>query len=204
MSYYYRYTLGRQLRIERCSCAVGLLDTSTLISLYEEMHEVEHGDMRGCLFCGVLLVVAVSRVFASDPVVELVLRGKTLTLSADSSRELAAQAVELVKTSNFHDTLERAWRGDSRESVRGRYQKIMTGDRLIVAMPERKIATIGGDRRMIAIVIGLGREDRAEWLLTLDGDGIPFVHSMYSGVACLKLLETIKRLAAEPLNGAGG
>ncbi len=54
--------------------------------------------------------------------------------------------------------------------------------------------TMGGEISVLKVVVGLGRDDYASPLLTINGAGAVVAHGKYDGAMCIALLEEVRQL----------
>jgi hypothetical protein len=139
----------------------------------------------------------ISPVHAAEPLipVELYSHGRKLELSELDQSKLIEQALQLLKTSNFH-----SGKGDKNNlftlhDVQNDYRATVAGRFLVCRFkPSNKVTTIGGGILVSEIVIGLNRDDYASSLFTVDEDGSVVGHAKYSGELCIKILQAIQSL----------
>jgi len=135
--------------------------------------------------------------------VEVYSQGIKQELSESVQNKLLEQALELLKTSNFH-----SGKGDKNNlftlyGVQNDYRATVSGRFLVCRFqPGKKVTTVGGDIFVSEIVIGLNRDDYASRLFTVDQDGSVVGHAKYSGDLCIKILQAIPNLKQDaPSNG---
>jgi len=139
--------------------------------------------------------------------VEVYSHGIKQELSESVQNKLLEQALELLKTSNFH-----SGKGDKNNlftlyGVQNDYRATVSGRFLVCRFqPSKKVTTVGGDIFVSEIVIGLNRDDYASRLFTVDQDGSVVGHAKYSGDLCIKILQAIPNLKQDaeqdaPSNG---
>jgi len=126
---------------------------------------------------------------------EVYFSGIKQELSESDQNKLLEQALELLKTSNFH-----SGKGDKNNlftlhGVQNDYRTTVSGRFLVCRFqPGRKVTTMGGDIFVSEIVIGLNRDDYASGLFTVDEDGSVVGHAKYSGELCIKILHAIPNI----------
>jgi len=139
--------------------------------------------------------------------VEVYSHGIKQELSESVQNKLLEQALELLKTSNFH-----SGKGDKNNlftlhDVQNDYRATVSGRFLVCRFqPGKKVTTVGGDIFVSEIVTGLNRDDYASRLFTVDQDGSVVGHAKYSGDLCIKILQAIPNLKQDaeqdaPSNG---
>jgi len=128
--------------------------------------------------------------------VELQSQGKPIELSESAHKPLHEQALQLVRTSNFHSDPGDEYHIFTRRAVQSDYRKTVAGKFLVItfATPQ-KITTVGGEITVAEIVVGLNRDDYASSLFTIDESGRVIGHSKYSGERCIEILKTLKHFS---------
>ena len=146
-----------------------------------------------CLAVAVLVFCGNARAESEDEpsgTVKVQWQGEWLKLDAAEQSELRAQALKIIESSNFNSTMEK-W-ADMLDLQQ--YQKVMAGNYLTVTLPlPRLIKTYGNEIVVSKMIIGLGNSGSTMGLFTIDGTGNMAGHGKYSGMLCIKLLETVKR-----------
>lgn len=139
-----------------------------------------------------------SRASEPAPSVELHLHDRQTTLSAAGKQQLAQEALQLVKSSNFHSGPGDKYHFFTLTGVQNDYRREVAGKYLLVSFSTaRAIKTTGGDVTVSEVVIGLNRNDYASSLFTIDGTGRVVAHTKYSGERCIEIFKTIKQLTDE-------
>ena len=145
--------------------------------------------------CALLLVALTSVATADDaPDVELHWSGRTLA-TPGARDDVLQVALRVLQTSNLHSGPEDAQRIFKTADVQAHYRKEVSGRYLLVSFPTAQwMHTVGGQIRVSQIVIGLNLEEYASSLFTIDDSGRIVEHAKYSGVACVELFNTIRRV----------
>jgi hypothetical protein len=129
---------------------------------------------------------------------EVYSQGVKQALSEEDQNKIIEQALELLKTSNFH-----SGKGDKHKifklhRIQNDYRATVSGKYLVCRFqPGKMVMTHGGDIFVSEIVIGLNRDDYASDLFTVDADGTIVGHAKYSGELCIKILHAIPKIKQE-------
>ena len=126
--------------------------------------------------------------------VELQSQGKLIELSESAHKPLHEQALQLLRTSNFHSDPGDEHHIFTLRAVQNDYRKTVAGKFLVItfATPQ-KISTVGGEITVAEIIVGLNRNDYASSLFTVDESGRVIGHAKYSGERCIEILKTVKQ-----------
>ena len=140
-----------------------------------------------------------ARADETAPAVELQSRGKHMALSESALKPLFEQALQLVKTSNFHSDPGDEHHIFTLRGVQSDYRKTVAGKFLVITFTTpQKITTVGGEITVAEIIVGLNRDDCASSLFTIDESGRVIGHAKYSGERCIEILKAIKQLTHDP------
>lgn len=124
--------------------------------------------------------------------VEVYSRGIKQELSESDQNKLLEQALELLKTSNFHSGKGQKNNIFTLHGVQNDYRATVSGRFLVCRFqPGKKVTTVGGDIFVSEIVIGLNRDDYASALFTVAEDGSVVEHAKYSGNLCIKIMHAL-------------
>ncbi len=111
---------------------------------------------------------------------------------------LAGLAMDLVRSSNFNTVRHPEILKQSVPAIHGHYRRVAAGECLVVTYDEPvAVATVGGELSVFEIVVGLGDQDFAYTLFTVDREGRVVGHGKYSGTVLLDL----RTRAAGAVNG---
>lgn len=114
-----------------------------------------------------------------------------IRLSAVDQAALAGLAMDLVRSSNFNTVSHPEILKQNVPAIHGDYRRVAAGDCLVVTYDEPvTAATVGGELTVFEVVVGLGDQDFANTLFTVDREGRVVGHGKYSGVVLLELRKT--------------
>jgi hypothetical protein len=149
--------------------------------------------------CAILIPLARLSAHAAEPVrtnsYVLTLRyPMDVKLSEPNRENLYANALRLVRTSNFNSEAPR-WDWDMAK-LREQYRQSIEGSylRIIFSTPQ-KLKTVGGELMTREIMIGLSGTNFASPVFTLDERGALVGHAKYDGGMCVRMLDLVKAIA---------
>jgi hypothetical protein len=144
-----------------------------------------------------MFIIAIS-CFANEAKISMILKYPGVhQLNAATKLSLHEMAVDLLKTSNFNSFNHAKLLQSTIPGVQERYRKTISSHYLVVSFDsEQNFKTVGGDVRVVEIVIGLNSSEYADALFTIDPEGRVIEHAKYSGSKAIELLEAVKQAAA--------
>lgn len=124
---------------------------------------------------------------------------KLQKLSESAEQKIAAQVVELLRTSQFNSESQPAEFDGGVSRVQANYRKTAGVPHLVLSFRKpQTLQTIGGEIETAEVVVGLSHESHHSSLFTVNGDGQVVEHSRESLPQGTTLLEAIRRELPKP------
>jgi hypothetical protein len=154
-------------------------------------------DIQSLIIFLALFIIAIS-CFANEAKISMIVKYPGVQqLNAETKQSLYEIAVDLLKTSNFNSFNHAKLLQSTIPGVQERYRKTTCSHYLLISVgSEQDFKTVGGDVRVVEIVIGLNASEYADALFTIDPEGRIIEHAKYSGSKAIELLEAVKQAAA--------
>lgn len=130
----------------------------------------------------------------SKPAAQVVLQrgGASAAIDGLTQDKLRGLAIRYLESSNFNTVTHPQILKQNVPAIQERYRRILAGDYLLISYPEPVVVqTVGGEVPTYEIVIGLGRADYAEGLITIDPQGRVVSHGKYSGIVGIELRQAV-------------
>ncbi len=119
----------------------------------------------------------------------------SVSLTEEQRDSLHESVSALLATSQFNSVGHPKILTLGNAEIQKQYDDTLSGEHLAVTYPRPKIVTtMGGEVSVLKIVVGLGRDDYASPLLTIDGAGAVVAHGKYNGGMCIALLDEVRQL----------